>query len=131
MAKPLTIDQLRSLINSGNASDPLVFLESVMNGQDPRRLSKVYQLASDIEDFSEGQPTEYEWGELFQAIRDICKFNTVSLSESTAAAKTVAEYLHAKRKNVSIHTDDIGNSKVTLLEDDEIRRFLNIYEDEF
>jgi len=39
--KPITIEDLRALIHKGEVKDPLVFLESIMSGQDPRRLSSI------------------------------------------------------------------------------------------
>lgn len=131
MSKSLNIEEFRELIHNGEASDPLIFLESVMNGQDPRRYSEIYQLALDIDDFSGGCPDPEEWGEMFDKIRTLCKYKPVSISESTAAAKTIAEYLHAKRKQVETKTSTGEQGKPADLTDDEIRAFLKIYEDEF
>lgn len=131
MSKSLNIEEFRELIHKGEASDPLVFLESVMNGQDPRRYSEVYQLALDIDDFSGGCPDPDEWAEMFDKIRMLCKYKPVSISESTAAAKTIAEYLHAKRKQVETKTTTGEQGQPVKLTDDEIRAFLKIYEDEF
>lgn len=131
MSDKLSIEQLRELIHDGEASDPLIFLESVMNGQDPRRLSDIYKLALDIEEFSDGVPSPDEWFELFEQIRLACKYKTVSLAESTSAAKTVAEYLHAKRKSLEIADGNKDQAEVPDLTKDQIIRFLTIYEREF
>ncbi len=131
MQKPLTIEQFRDQINAGNASDPLIFLESVMNGQDPRRLSAVYKLALDIEEFGDGVPSPEEWADLFHLIKTACKFHTVSMSESTMAAKTCAEYLHAKRKSIENIDGTNGTLSVEPLNKKEIRNLLKIYESEF
>ncbi len=131
MPKPLTIEQFRDQIHAGNASDPLIFLESIMNGQDPRRLSDIYKLALDIEEFGDGVPTPEEWADLFDLIRTACKYHTVSLSESSSAAKTCAEYLHAKRKSI----ENIDGNRDTISADPlskkEIKTFLKIYEEDF
>lgn len=131
MSKPLTIEQFRDQINEGKASDPLVFLEAVMNGQDPRRLSEVYKLALNIEEFSDGVPTYDEWCDLFTVIKSACKFHVVSMNESTSAAKTVAEYLHPKRKSIENIDGNAGSMIVEPLTKKEIKSFLTIYEDEF
>lgn len=131
MPKSLTIEQFRGLIHEGKASDPLIFLESVMNGQDPRHHSDVYKLALDIDEFSEGAPSPGDWDELFDLIRRECKYYPVSLSESASAAKTMAEYLHAKRKSIEHNDGSNSLAQVEPLTDDEIRSFLKIYEEEF
>lgn len=130
MPNKITIDELRDLINKGEATDPLIFLESVMNGQDPRGLSEIYKLVCEIDEWG-SLPTRHEWEDLVGMIRAQCKYSLVSLSESTAAAKTVAEYLHSKKK--SIETIE-GNSEGSIgkpLNEKEIRAFLKIYESEF
>ena len=131
MPEPLNIEEFRELIHKGEASDPLIFLESVMNGQDPRRYSEVYQLAIDIDDFSGGCPDLSDWAEMFDKIRMLCKYKPVSISESTAAAKTIAEYLHAKRKQVETKRMNDEQGQPAELTDEEIKAFLKIYEDEF
>ena len=130
MSKPLTIEQLRDLIHKGDASDPLVFLESVMNGQDPRRYSELYTLAIDIEEFSDGEPSPDDWAVMFDKIRMFCKYQHVSLSESTSAAKNIAEYLHAKRKQVEKKVSG-ESAPLVPLKTAEIKAFLKIYEGEF
>jgi hypothetical protein len=91
---------LRDLINKGEAKDPLVFLESIMNGQDPRRLSSIYELVNEIDSFSNGELSKSDWSEIVAHVCDRFKYHTVPLGDSLAASKTLAEYLHAKRKQV-------------------------------
>ena len=91
----------------------------------------MYQLALDIDDFSGGCPDKDEWAEVFDKIRTLCRYKTVSLSESTTAAKTIAEYLHAKRKQVETKTTTGEQGQPVELTDAEIEAFLNIYEGEF
>ncbi len=131
MHKSLNIEEFRELIHDGQASDPLIFLESVMNGQDPRRHSEVYQLALDIDDFSGGCPGPEDWAEIFELIRMLCKYKLVSLSESTTAAKTIAEYLHAKRKQVETKDLNGEQAQPSPLLKKEIREVLKIYEENF
>lgn len=130
MSETLSIEQLRDLIHKGEAKDPLVFLESVMNGQDPRKQSDLYTLAIDIDEFSDGVPDADDWALIYDMIRMHFKYQSVSLSESTSAAKTISEYLHAKRKQ--IETKESGAmAEVQPLKKAEIKAFLKIYEGEF
>ena len=131
--KPLSIDDLRHLVHKGEAKDPLVFLESVMNGQDPRRLSSIYELILEIDSFTGGDIGSGEWGEIVDHVSNRYKYKPVSLGESTNAAKTLAEYLHAKRKQVEIKgAGGIGGSIVdTPLSEDEIELFKEKFNDDF
>lgn len=130
---PLSITDLRNKIHEGEVKDPLVFLESVMNGQDPRRLSELYQLVVDIDDFSDGIISKEDWNEVVSKVISTCKFHIVSLSESTAAAKTLAEYLHAKRKHIEKSTSDGtgGDGSTEPLTEEEILMFKEVFEDDF
>lgn len=130
--RPITVEELRSLIHTGEAKDPLVFLESVMNGQDPRRLSDIYKLVLEIQDFSDGNPSPEDWAEIVDLVISNYKYYTVSMGESTNAAKTLAEYLHAKRKNVEISGGgSSGSVSATPLTEEEIELFKEKFNDEF
>ena len=130
--RPITVEELRSLIHSGEAKDPLVFLEAVMNGQDPRRLSDIYKLVLEVQDFSDGEPSSADWAEIVDMVISRYKYYTVSMGESTNAAKTLAEYLHAKRKNVEMSggasSGSVDNNPLT---EEEILLFKETFNDEF
>lgn len=130
---PISIDQLRDLINKGEVSDPLIFLESIMNGQDPRKLSRVYELVCEIDDFSTDHISKQDWNELFELVFNNYKYYTVSLAESIAASKTLAEYLHAKRKQVEITDNQSGTGDPSNhpLTEEEIILFRERFNDEF
>ena len=70
----LSIEQLREKIRIGEAKDPLVYLESVMCGQDPNSLSPIYQLAMEIEEFSDDAIHRSDWEELLNLIIDSVKY---------------------------------------------------------
>ena len=130
--KPLSVKEIRALINKGEASDPLVFLESVMNGQDPRRLSSIYRLVHDINDFSGGDLTPSDWAEIVDHVTERYQYHVTHISESMSAAKTLAEYLHPKRKQVEISGMGEGtNVASSPLTDDEIELFKEKFNDEF
>lgn len=131
--KPTEIEELRNLILKGEAKDPLIFLEAVMNGQDPRKLSDLYLLVSEIQAFSDGDISKEDWYEVLDMVNSRYRYRDVSLAESVAASKTLAEYLHAKRKQVEV-TD--GNSKGSdpsahPLTEEEIELFKEKFNDEF
>ena len=131
-SNPISIDQLRDLINKGEAKDPLVFLESVMNGQDPRRLSDIYRLVLEIEDFRNGPPTESEWAEVVDLVISRFKYHSVSLGESSNAAKTLAEYMYAKRKSVEVNgAGGEGSASSAPLTEEEIELFKEKFNEEF
>ena len=65
-------------------------------------------------------------------VRAFYKYSPVSLSESVAASKTLAEYLHAKRKQVEItNGDGNSNGSNTPLTEEEIILFREKFNDDF
>jgi hypothetical protein len=131
--KPLSIQDLRELIHEGEAKDPLVFLEAVMNGQDPRRLSSIYELVMEIDSFSDGDISKGDWYEIVDLVMNNFKYHTVTLSESITASKTLAEYLHAKRKQVEVNGGNSGSASAAdnPLTDEEIELFKEKFNDDF
>lgn len=128
----LSIEQLRELINKGELKDPLIFLESIMNGQDPRGYSRIYELAVEIDEFSDGRPSKEDWSELMNEILNHCKYKMVSLNDSSAAAKTLAEYLHAKRKHVEkVESKSGEDGSFTPLTEEEVQVFKEVFNSEF
>ncbi len=130
---PLSIDELRERIHKGEANDPLVFLEAIMGGQDPRKFSRVYDLVCDIDEFSDGDISKDDWAELFECVKEHYRFSTVSVTESHSAAKTLAEYLHPKRKQIDIKGVGINGIEAIIspLTEEEIELFKEKFNDEF
>ena len=131
--KKLSISDLRDYIKTGEMTDPLVFLESIMTGQDPRCLSSIYELILEIQDFTNGDIGPGEWAEIVDLVQDRYKYKAVSLTESTSAAKTLTEYLHPKRKQIDIGDANAdgayaGNHPLT---EEEIDLFKERFNDEF
>lgn len=132
--KPLSIEELRDLINKGSVSDPIVFLESIMNGHDPRKLSRVYELVCEIDSFNDsGDIPRSDWNELVDLVLSEYKYQSVSLNESTSAARTVAEYLHPKRKQIETKGGSNGSSSPSdnPLTEEEIEVFKEKFNDDF
>ena len=130
---PLKIEDLRELIKNGEAKDPLVFLEAIMNGLDPRKFSGIYELIMEVDSFSNGEVDQSDWQEIIDYTINHAKYKEVSLSESHSAAKTIAEYLHAKRKNIDINGGGMGEGSIhnDPLTEEEIELFKERFNDDF
>jgi hypothetical protein len=112
---PLKIEELRELIHKGEAADPLIFLESVMNGG-----------------FTNGELSPEDWNEIMDYTINHAKYKPVALSESHSAAKTLAEYLHPKRKQIEkIDPSLAGDGSHVPLTEEEIELFKEKFNDEF
>lgn len=128
----ISIEELRSRIQSGECSDPIVFLESISRGEDPRKTSLIYDLVNDINDFSDGFPCKSDWEELTKLVNRHYKYEKVSVGDSLSAAKTLAEYLHAKKKQIDINQSDKSvDSSSQPLTEEEIILFKETFNDEF
>tara|TARA_R110000851_G_scaffold96792_2_gene209920 strand:+ start:8651 stop:9055 length:405 start_codon:yes stop_codon:yes gene_type:complete len=132
-AEPLSIEDLRDLVHKGEIIDPLVFLESVMSGQDPRKLSSIYELISEIDNFTGGEISTGDWSEIVDHVSMRFKYRDVTMSESMNASKTLAEYLYAKRKQIEILDGDssVSDIKANPLTEEEITLFKEKFNDEF
>lgn len=106
----LDIDQLCK--DSGNKT-PEEILIPLSNGQDPRRVSLVYQKIQQIEDeYGTEPPDEWDWLDLVEMIKAECRSGIVPIKESAAAAKALMEYKHPKRKSVeNVDVNPVSNSK--------------------
>lgn len=127
----LTIEEFRDLIHKGEAKDPLVFLESVMNGQDPRNLSSIYELVMEIDSFSDESISKGDWSEVVDHVCSRYKYLTVKLHDSISASKTLAEYIHPKRKQVEVKSSSIISAREHPLTEEEIELFKERFNDEF
>lgn len=98
-------DEIDEICSAKGAKEPLEFLASLVAGHDPRLLSDVYIMASNIEEDNFGDPPDPEqWEELLQLIKRQYKHSPVPVGISKSAATTLAEYQHAKRKSIELHT---------------------------
>ena len=132
--KPLSIAELRDRINRNEMVDPLVTLEAITNGQDPRQISKLYDMVMDIEEMNrpDDDINRGDWDELMDFILKHGKHDTVQIKQTLLAAKTLAEYVHPKVKNSDIvGNDGVINSVSLPLTDDEVRTFKQVFNDEF
>lgn len=103
-----------------------------MNGQDPRRLSDIYTLVLDIDEFSDGVPSASDWAEVVDLVMNRYKYYPVPLSESMNATKTLAEYIYPKRKQIDIRESSALDDAVTRpLTPEEVDLFAERFNDEF
>lgn len=132
--KPISIAEMRDRINKNELVDPLITLESIMNGQDPRRVSELYKLVMDIEEMNhpDSDIARGDWDVLVDFVVNHAKYELVGIKQTIAAAKILAEYVHPKIK----HSDEKGggglNSVISEpLTKEEIILFSEVYNDEF
>ena len=129
---PLTTQQYRKRINEGDITDPLLFLEAIQSGQDPRAISRLYKLIETINDFTGGKPDPEDWEEVVDLVTTEFKYKGVSVGDSIGAAKTIAEYLHPKRKQVErVGADGGGVTGARDLTIEEIKNVEQVFNDEF
>lgn len=134
MSDKISIAEMRDRINKNELVDPLITLESIMNGQDPRRVSELYKRVMDIEEMNhpDSDINRGDWETLVDFVINHAKYELVAIKQTLAAAKILAEYVHPKLKN----TDEKGGSAVLSeiskdLTADEVRLFKEVYNEEF
>ncbi len=120
--------ELHERIASGDLDDPLAFLNSVMQGEDPREVAAIYSLVMGIDRDSGGDIPRGIWTTVVTHVKKYCKCPPVSVTESLAAGKALAEYLHPKRKHVETSTDGLP-AEVQPLTEDEVTLFLEKFND--
>lgn len=125
---------IQSVCGDDLTAEPAKFLASLMAGRDPReRESDLYRLIKQIRD-EERKPKKDEWTRICQMVlyTDLYRPVPVSLDESHKAARQLMEYLHAKKKSVSVR-GKIAHKvyKVTDLSPDEIAEFEAWFTSEF
>lgn len=111
---------------------PIEFLTQIMGGYDPRGQSEIYEalLAID-EEFNGDPPSPEAWLELRDLIRYKYQPRPVGLTDSKDAAIRIAEYLHAKKKNVEHVESTAKSGEVEELTGREIRRFSRWFNNEY
>ena len=126
-APDLTLDD----DNDVNAKEPLEFLAKVMDGVDPRQKSDILQLIDTIEEENFGDPPDEEqWESIKRVVKQHYTHQPVPLGQSAAAARTIAEYRHAKRKSLEI-TEVGAKAAITDLTDAELELFEAWFNDQY
>lgn len=126
----INIEDLRELINAGICVDPLVSLEAYASGQDPRSISELYTYITDLHDLNNGPPDADDWAEIVDMVQEY-KYKPVPLETSLKASTVLAEYLHAKRKQIeTVDKNSVGIQDIKLDEFD-IELVKEIFERDF
>ena len=132
--QPISIEELRGFIHKGESTDPLLFLEAIMNGEDPRNLSEIYDLICEIDDWADGDINQSDWNEVVDCIRNHYKYQKVSVNESHSAAVSLASYLHPKQKQIEMK-GGLGQGTMNVtdhpLTEEDIEMFKEKFNDEF
>lgn len=124
-------DPLVDLPDDEEQKEPLEFLAQVMSGIDPRQKSEILQLVETIEAENFGDPPDEEqWDQLKRLVERLYKHQPVALAVSAAAARTIAEYKHAKRKSLEI-SESGAAAEVTELTDTELELFEAWFHDQY
>lgn len=114
-----------------NTGEPLGFLAAVMSGIDPRQQSEILQLVDTIEEENFGDPPDAEqWDMLKRIVHRLYKYQPVPLAMSAGAARSLAEYRHAKRKTIEIREGGAA-AQVTDLTDAELDLFEAWFNDQY
>lgn len=111
--------------------DPTILLVALANGRDLTEDSEVYRLLKEHEEeFGDEPPDEFQWVEFKDAIKRSLQFAPVSETTKFQSQRTLAEYLHNKKKSVEV-TDKSQQAAITSLSSREVRRFKRIFNKEF
>lgn len=132
MSPTISIKELRERISTSECVDPLIFLESIVSGQDPRVVSQLFDLVEEIQEFTGGSPDKADWKQLYTFVNEEIKYRSPTISESLSAAKALSEYLHPKRKQVEITGNTAGGiGKVEPLTIEDIKLFRERWDEEY
>lgn len=129
--KPIDVDQYRRLVSQGKLMDPLIFLESLVQGNDLRNASMIFELVMEIDEDTGGDPGKDDWDEVVQVVRRYYKHESVKISASQRAAETLASYIHPKVKPDDGNSNNVGEQKLPELTEDEIIIFREKFNDEY
>lgn len=120
-------ERIQQMCDETGTVTPIVFLKNVMDGKDPRKNSNIYKHLLAIEGiYGEGTPPppgSYEWAEMVDMIKMEYQSAPVTLQESSAAVKQLAEYMHSKKRNIQIKAEVTGTMEVTALTSAEVSIF--------
>lgn len=127
----ISIDDLRELISQGECGDPLVLLESLSCGIDPRRTSLIKDLVDDINEFNDGNISASDWEEVVKLVNKKYDYEKVSVDVSLAAAKSLSDFLHPKRKHIDTTSTNGSSGSSTKLTEEEIEIFKEKFNEDF
>ncbi len=124
-------EKLQTACDELGMLDPMILLVGLANGKDLTATSLLYQwMENHIQANGDEPPDEFDWFELQELIKENMKFTIVDESTKLNAQKTIAEYLHNKKKSVEV-TDKTQQASITDLTRREVRRFNRVFNKEY
>ena len=132
MAKSeLLHEDVQKLLDEGKLEGPLRMFAQVMLGQDPRHIDVLAERILEINEF--GYPDEDDWEQLVAFAETRYKHRSVDIKTSMDAAKSLAEYLHPKRKALELTGNiDAGvSAKISPLTEEEVEIFKEKFDGSF
>ena len=124
-------EKLQTACDELGMLDPMILLVGLANGKDLTTTSLLYQwMENHIQANGDEPPDEFDWFELQELIKENMKFTIVDESTKLNAQKTIAEYLHNKKKSVEV-TDKTQQASITDLTRREVRRFNRVFNKEY
>lgn len=124
-------EKLNETCNELGLLDPMILLVGLANGKDLTATSVLFEwMETHIGENGDKPPDEFDWFDLCQIIKEHMKFTIVDESTKLNAQKTIAEYLHSKKKSLEL-TDKTVQASITPLSTREIKRFKRVFNKEF
>ena len=114
------------------SDDPLAFLKSIMEGNDPRKSSELYNMIMEEYEDNFGEPPCAErWEEIVEFIEENCRNEKVPVALSRQAAQTLMEYRHAKKKQGSGKNLAETTAELPPLTEPELELFMDWFDANF
>lgn len=128
----MTTDNIDLDLEIEGNNDPLVFLKAIMDGNDPRKSSQLYNMITGHYEDNFGEPpTVEEWEEIVEYVEENCKNENVSIALSRQAAQTLMEYKHAKKKHGTGSSDADSAAELPPLTEPELELFMDWFDVNF
>lgn len=124
-------ERLQNTCDELGLYDPMILLVALANGKDLTGESLLYKRILEHEEANgEEPPDQDEWIAMAEQIKELNRYIPVDDKVKMQAQKTIAEYMHSKKKSVEI-TNNTAEVKVTNLKPSEIRRFARHFNKEY
>lgn len=124
-------EKLKETCDELGLLDPMILLVGLANGKDLTATSLLFKwMENHISENGDEPPDEFDWFELCEIIKQHMQYCIVDESTKLNAQKTIAEYLHSKKKSLEL-TDKTVQASITDLSTKEIKRFQRVFNKEY
>jgi len=126
-------NDLDGWLDESGTPDPGRFLAMVMAGQDPRTGTDVSELWALVNQNADRRPSKADWDRIVAIVLSDDRYQRdfVSSEESLKAAKTLMEFLYAKRKAIEVSGHVSSTVRVVSLTPEQIELFNEKFCDEY